>query len=232
MPDIQDDPFAASLAMARMALSAAEQGARLVCFPECYLQGYTLDRETAAQRALELASPELAALLEPLVSVPITLIVGVIEKHEGKLCNTAVVVNRGRVLGRYRKARPNEKYFEAGTEFPTFRVEGLEFGINICNDANFSEPLRPLLSAGVSLVCYPLNNMLPRATAEVWRHRHLENLVRCAVQGRIWVLSSDVVAACETKVGYGCTAIVDPRGQVAVRAEEGASALVIHEISA
>jgi predicted amidohydrolase len=62
--------------------------------------------------------------------VPISLI----EVERDRLYNTAVVVERGVLIGRYRKTRllRGEAIFTPGADSPIFEAGGLRFGINIC----------------------------------------------------------------------------------------------------
>ena len=74
-----------------------------------------------------------------------------------------------------------------------FELDGLRFGINICNDANFAVPALRLSGQGAELLCYPLNNLLLPATADKWRGKSVENLRQRALDTGCWVVSSDVV---------------------------------------
>ncbi|MGO8264338.1 nitrilase-related carbon-nitrogen hydrolase, partial [Rhizobium ruizarguesonis] len=81
-----------------------------------FLQGYLTDEARARRVALDLASAELAAVLDRLPKSGPVLVIGLIEIDDGRLLNTAVVVERGVLLGRYRKAHllRGERAFEAG----------------------------------------------------------------------------------------------------------------------
>jgi predicted amidohydrolase len=72
--------------------------------PEGFLQGY-LTKETPARRnALDLASPAFEAVLNRLPKTGPMVVMGLIEVADGRLFNTAVVVDRGTLMGRDRKA--------------------------------------------------------------------------------------------------------------------------------
>ena len=82
--------------MASFALPAAE-GASLLCFPEGFLQGYLTDETLARQNALDLASPAFEAVLNRLPKTGPMIVMGLIEVEDGRLFNTAIVVERGAV---------------------------------------------------------------------------------------------------------------------------------------
>lgn len=229
--DIQDNVSSALSEMKKLAIAAQNEGASLICFPECYLQGYTRNEAEARNRSLALASVEFKKVLSQLASVDISLIFGMIEVHDNDLFNTAVVVQNGVLLGSYRKAHTNEEIFSPGTEFPVFEIAGNKVGINICYDANFPEAAQVLKEQGATLICYLLNNFLPTEIAERWRTRHLENLVNRAKQVNTWVLSSDVVGKREGSIAYGCSAIVDYNGQLIAKITELETGLLIHDIN-
>src|SRR6266704_6140932 len=82
--------------MASFALPAAE-GASLLCFPEGFLQRYLTDETPARQNALDLTSPAFGAVLNRLPKTGPMIVMGLIEVQDGRLFNTAIVVERGAV---------------------------------------------------------------------------------------------------------------------------------------
>lgn len=214
----------------RYAKMADKQDVDVLCFPECYLQGYTRDKQLAEHRAIGLEDTTFRTLLGRTAAYNVTLIIGLIERDEFKLYNTAAVIRRGELLGTYRKTHPNEGIFEAGTKFPTFTAGQLSFGINICNDANYPDAADQLLKGNPRVIFYPLNNRLPVETAEKWRDKHIQNLVDRAVQTNCWVVSADVIHEDSATVGYGFTAVVDPTGTIVTRADELTEQMVVARI--
>lgn len=216
-------------AVGRVLASAPD--ADIVCFPECYLSGYSRELPEALTRSINLQSDEFERGVAALGEYPPTVILGVIEREAGNLFNTAVVFGNGRVHGKYRKQHPNEPAFTAGNQSPVFGKAGVTFGVNICNDANYPESAQKLSDLGARIIFYPLNNSLPRATADKWRSKHLENLVTRAEECGVWVVSSDVVEQGVGKVGYGCTAIINPAGVVVQQCPELRVGLVSADIT-
>src|ERR1017187_10024819 len=84
--------------------------------------------------------------------------------------------------------------------------------------------------AGRLCFCYPLNNVLPPATAQRWRERSIGNLLSRARETGCWVVSSDVVGVCGGQVSFGCTAIVSPAGEIRARVPEGRTGRILLDL--
>jgi predicted amidohydrolase len=225
------DARASSAAIAQDVSWAAGEGADLAVFPEAYLDGHSYDRETIAARARTLDDPEVRNLAESLRAFPVTVVVGMFERRGQSVRNVALVLRAGAPAGVYAKAHPNEPSLEAGTGMPVFRAGGSRFAVNICNDANYPALARRARQGGASVLCYPLNNMLPPATAERWRERSVGNLVARARETGCWVVSSDVAGTYGGQVSFGCTAIVSPAGEIRARVPEGTTGRILLDLS-
>jgi 5-aminopentanamidase len=194
--------------------------ADLVCFPECFLTGYTTDLETARAVAVSLDSDAFRAVLERLNVFEGTLVLGLIQRDGEALFNTAAVISSGRLLGRYRKTHVNEKCFSSGWDLPVFEVAGWRVGINICFDANFPDLAQALAARGAQVIVYPLNNVLPKEIALRWKDKSPENLRLRALETNCWVVSADVVEETADRIGFGCTQIVSPFGKIVASVKE------------
>lgn len=218
--DTQGD-ISASLRIVHEAMQRADdEDVNILCFPECFLQGYTLDDAETKERALDLHSSQFKEILGTLAKYKVTIILGLIEKEAKGFYNTAAVIQGGKLLGTYRKVHLFEHNFQPGETYPVFAVDHLTFGINICYDARFTEGPAELAAQGAKVIFYPLNNRLPHEKAVNYRDKHIPNLVARAKESGCWVISSDVIAQDDTHTGYGCTAIVDPQGGVVSRVQE------------
>jgi 5-aminopentanamidase len=233
LPDMHENIEQSLNIIIDYAAKAEAQGATLVCFPECYLQGYVVHPEKTRQLALDLSSPEFATVLQRLRHFRPTLVLGVIEKSEGKLYNTAVVIKQGKVLGYYRKTHllAREKMFEAGSDYPVFEVDGLRFGINICYDLNFSACAKAVSDQNAHVLLCPSNNMLRRETAEKWKDKHNEIRAQRALESKLWLISSDVTGEKDGRVSYGPTAAISPEGKVIAQVPLLQEGMILQKIS-
>ena len=153
-PDIREDLDAALRWIEACAAKAESDGVSLLCFPECFLQGYLLDEPAARRHALDLHSQAFGAVLERLVRVRPTLVIGMIEVDEGRFYNTAVSIKQGRLMEFYRKTHllTAERLFQPGQSYPVFETDGFKFGINICYDTNFTEAATAIAKQGDNVV--------------------------------------------------------------------------------
>ncbi len=216
-------------------LEAEKSGAKLVCFPECYLQGYLVDPQHSKDLAISLDSEEFASLLEQFETLDLTIVFGMIETRDDVLFNTAVVVKNGVLEGAYRKINllPGEsKVFAPGNSYPLFNLEGIKFGINICYDLNFPNCANLVAKQGAQLLVCPCINMLKIKAAQEWKEKHNAiRALRCK-ESNLWLLSSDVTGERDGRISYGPTAVIDPAGRVVAQTLLNEPGSVSYEISA
>jgi predicted amidohydrolase len=216
-----------------MIRKAEAEGARLLCFPEGFLQGYLTEYEAARRAAMDLGSQAFAAVMSRLADAGPMIVMGMIEVQDEALFNTAVVIEKGKLIGRYRKAHllKGERFFQPGTETPVFTIDGLRFGINICYDTGFSEAARKVALTGASLLVCCANNMMPRANAEKFRDMHnAARGERCRETG-LWLISADVTGERDGRISWGPTAVLNPAGEVEAQLPLESPGLLIFDIA-
>jgi predicted amidohydrolase len=216
MPNLKEDVDGALAYINEFSRIAELQRISLLCFPECFLQGYLLNKKKAKLNAFDLQSADFKNILCRLPSSGAMLVIGLTEIEGKNIFNTAVVVQNQQLIGRYRKTHllPGESIFAAGTDYPVFDINGLKFGINICYDTNFSEAALAVQKQGAKLIVCPSNNMMGRVKAGKFKEIH--NSVRserCRETG-LWLISSDVMGEEDQRISYGPTAVISPEGKV------------------
>jgi predicted amidohydrolase len=230
--EFREDIEAALSCVADVAARAEAEGTSLPCFPEGFLQGYLTDEAPARRNAVDLASPAFEAVLSRLPKTGPMIVMGLIEVEDGRLFNTAIVVDRGAVVGRYRKEHllDGEQIFDAGSDSQVFEIAGLRFGINICYDTNFPAAARKVADLGASLIVCPANNMHRRKTAEALKDVH--NSVRgerCRETG-LWLVSADVTGERDGCISWGPTAVLNPAGEVVAQLPLEKTGLLVFDI--
>lgn len=216
VPDIREDVDASLGWIKKFVGQAEEKDVSLICFPECFLQGYLTEKPLAEKFAVNLNSPTFETILKQFSKYKPMIVFGLIEKEDENLFNTAVVVKRGKLAGKYRKTHllEGERIFKAGNEYPVFEIDDIKFGINICYDTQFAEASAKLAGQGVRLILCPANNMMRRKTAEKFKHLHHEMRIERVKENRVWLLSSDVTGEREGRIAYGPTSAVNPDGEI------------------
>jgi predicted amidohydrolase len=226
---VYDDPAATIAVTLEHWRAASALGARLILFPEAWLLGHAYDAPVIHARAASMP-PLLERLCDASRALPATAIVGAFEAIDGWIFNNALIIEAGRIKGRYAKSHPNEDGVTPGVAMPVFDGDGRRYAINICNDANHPATAARAVAAGADLLLYPLNNMLPATVAERWRSRSVDNLVDRARETGCWIASSDVTGEAGERVAFGCTMIVRPDGTIATRVPEGEVGMAIHDL--
>ncbi|HEY7658870.1 MAG TPA: NAD+ synthase [Burkholderiales bacterium] len=119
---------------------ARGQGANLVVTPELAVCGYPPEDLLLRADFLEACQHAMDDLAQRVRDI--TLVVGHPRVAGGKCYNSASIVQNGKIVGTYDKQRlPNytvfdeERYFDPGTASCVCAVNGVNFGVNICEDA-------------------------------------------------------------------------------------------------
>ncbi|MCM3716539.1 nitrilase [Alkalihalobacillus oceani] len=199
----------------RFAIQAAEQGARLIVFPEMATSGYIWESRAEIAPFTETVPGETTTILSAITAqYDCYLVIGLPEKDEETDCyyNTAVLIGPDGVIGRYRKTHlfaADPKWAREGNEdIPVFPTPIGNIAMLICMDAMYFEPARLTALKGADIVAFPTNwvgagNKPPSKT---WRLRAKEN-------GVLWLASN----RWGTEKGAqftGGTAIISPLGEV------------------
>ena len=211
-------------------------GISVLCCPEAMLGGLADWSANPARFAFRGDDPRLASILAPLASPTVTLIVGFTElTRDGRLHNSAAIVEQGKITGIYRKNYPamRQSIYSPGAETPVFRAGALTFGVLICNDSNYPELARNVAAQRATVLFVPTNNSLPLdrdATRIRLAARRVD--VSLATGNRFWVVRADVAGQNGKLASAGCSEIVDPRGAVVVEAKPGQPDLLVANIDA
>ena len=218
--------------IAEQVRSCESAGVEILCCPEGILGG--LADYAARPSDIAIESQQLQRMLAPLASSSVATILGFTELgHDGHLFNTAALVYQGVVNGLYRKRYPaiNRSVYTPGDNLPVFRIGQLTFGVVICRDSTYPEPIRHMVNRGATVLFVPTNNGLPpeRFGPEVVEEARQTDTARARENG-IWVIRSDVAGRTKSLVSYGSSNIVNPSGIVVRGAKPFEVSLLIAEI--
>ncbi len=144
---------------------AAEQGAKLVVFPECVLAGYGFNSRAECLAVAEtLPGPATDNVAKECARLGIWVVFGLLEKDEerGKLFNACALVGPDGYRASYRKLHlpclGADRFTDPGDRpFEVQDIGGLKLGMNICFDGSFPESSRILTLLGADLIVLPTN---------------------------------------------------------------------------
>ncbi|MFK7906936.1 MAG: carbon-nitrogen hydrolase family protein [Chitinophagales bacterium] len=232
VPDTRENMEVSLRWIEKFVAQAEEKGVSLVCFPECFLQGYLTDEPSAKKHALSLSSTIFAAIRQQLKRYKPVIVFGLIEQHNEYLFNTAVVIKEGELMGQYRKTHllEGERIFKAGSEYPVFQINDLIFGINICYDTQFPEAAKNLVKQGATLILCPANNMMKYETAEKFKHLHHKMRIERVNETKVWLVSADVTGDHNGRISYGPTSAISPEGHVVKQVPLMETGMIVIEV--
>ncbi len=183
--------------MKALAEEAARRGVEIVAFPELGVTAYTCGDLLLQQTLLDDADEALAELVHETRKLPLVMIAGAPLRHGTTLYNCAVVFTQGRVLGVVPKIHiPNygefyeSRWFDSGAGITeehinvagqqadfgadlTFEVNGVEFGVELCEDLWTAIPPSSHLALNGAKVIFNLSAS-PEAAG---KHLYLRQLV-------------------------------------------------------
>jgi deaminated glutathione amidase len=216
----------------RLTREAAADGAELIVLPEKF---NVLGRHDAYRAGAEtLEGQTVTWARETAAELGVDLVAGsIVERREGreKLGNTSVHVGPdGELRGVYRKIHmfdvtvAGREYREsssqeAGNEVVTSDAEGARLGLTVCYDLRFPELFRILAVRGARILA------VPAAFTKHTGQAHWDTLVRArAIENQAFVVAADQIGVHPPdNQSFGASQIVDPWGDVLVRAPDASA---------
>ena len=229
---------------------AQEQQADLVAFPELALTGYPPEDLLFKRQFLLDARAQLERVAE--AAHGITIIVGVPEfvdgepfhlgaalypdQMEGRIYNGAAVLHDGSVAATYRKILlPNhgvfdeERYFARGNECPVFEINGVQTGVNICEDIWYDTgPATVQRLAGAEVVL-TINGSPYHQGRYAQRSAMLS---RRASEHGCFIAYVNLIGGQDELVFDGQSLVFDPSGGLIARAPQFEESLLLVDVDA
>ncbi|MES2992729.1 MAG: NAD+ synthase [Pseudomonadota bacterium] len=233
------------------ARSAFAQGAKVVLTPELGLCGYPPEDLLLRPAFMQACADALADCARALADLP-GLFVVVGHPHQfgdrgdvrsnsvsvPQRYNAASVLSEGRVLATYCKRElPNYQVFDerryfasgrdAGQGAVVFEVQGLTFGLNICEDAWFDEPGALAKAAGAQVLC--VLNASPFHLGKLTERE--ERMAQTARTLGVPLLYAHLAGAQDEVVFDGASFALDATGAVSARAAMFDEALTLVDVT-
>jgi predicted amidohydrolase len=192
----------------------AGEGVQLALLPEMWATGFAYKELTELARQ----TPELVEELAELSLKYNMVIVGSLpEPHDNKVYNTAYVLDRGKVVGSYRKIHlfslmQEDRSFDAGDSWLVVETSVGRIGVFICYDLRFPELARRLAVEGAEILVVP--GEWPKPRQEHWRTL----LSARAIENQLFVVSANCCGMVGKLDFFGMSMIIDPKGDVLAEA--------------
>jgi NAD+ synthase (glutamine-hydrolysing) len=212
---------------------AALAGARILLTPELSLTGYPPEDLLLRDAFFSRCELELKRIAEATAALNLYVLVGHPVKRNGARFNCASVFYRGAVVGVYSKHElPNydvfdeDRYFAPGDAALVFAVDGIKFGVVICEDFWFSYAPKAAKAEGAQILLalnaspFHMNKQHVRLDAA---REHVSSL-------GLPIIAANLAGGQDELVFDGLSFGLNRRGQLAVQAQAFAEDLLLVEL--
>jgi len=222
---------------------AAGRGAQMVLLPEAMDLGWT--HPSALNEAQPIPEGQTAQMLcHAAKKNHIYLCAGLIEKENGFIYNSAILINpQGKIILKHRKINELDiglKYYHVGKDLSLIKTDFGIVGIIICADAKNSNLLKSMGTQGAALVLSPCSWAVPADHDNLktpYGQEWIEAYHSPAKAFSMWIAGCSNVGKMDDGPwrnyrGIGCSLIIDPNGKVAVQGPYGetAEAIIYHRV--
>lgn len=155
----------------KLSAEAASQGADIVAFHECSINGYTFARHLSKEELLGVAEkvpsgPSIKKLQQIAAKYNILILAGLFEKDDdNNIYKPQVCVDRNGLIAKHRKLHPFiNRNIIPGDSYTIFEINGWKCGILICYDNNIIENVRATALLGAQIIFMPHVTMCTPST--------------------------------------------------------------------
>jgi NAD+ synthase (glutamine-hydrolysing) len=213
---------------------AYARGATVVCYPELALTGYPPEDLLLKPGFVADNLRALERLAEASAAWPgLTLVVGFVDR-DTDLYNAAALLRGGARKGTYHKhylptygVFDEDRYFQPGALAPTFLIDGVVVGVNICEDIWYPSGPPTLQAYAGAEVLLNLSSSPFHVGKQAARERMLAT--RAADSGAI-VAYVNIVGGQDELVFDGSSVVFDGQGELLARARAFAEDLLLVDL--
>jgi predicted amidohydrolase len=143
--------------MRKWARLAHAEGVELILFPELNLTGH-VRASIISEIAETVPGPSTEKAIRLARETEMTISFGIVEREQGSLYCTHVLVDGAGLIGKQRKIHvptQEQPYWRAGDAIEVFDIGKAMVGITICRDSFFDEMTRTLYFLGAEVILMP-----------------------------------------------------------------------------
>ncbi len=190
----------------------ANDGARVVVFPECALTGYFDDDFMQAISAEQLADAE-RQVAEACRAHDVYVIIGTPHRDGDRLYNSALAITPGGdILARYHKVQLAESWPTAGDQLLVFKIDGVPASIIICHDERYPELVRLPVLAGARVVFYVSHESGLDKESKLAPYR--AQIQARAVENTVYIVQANAPANADATGSHGQSRLIAPDGNL------------------
>ena len=211
---------------------ARAQGAALVVFPELALVGYPPEDLLLRRGFIERVETQVQRICASVSDID--MVFGLPQQHQARLYNAALWIRAGNIIAQYHKqCLPNysvfdeRRYFHPGQAACVVELNGVRFGLAICEDVWESAPVAAAKSAGADLML--VLNASPFHLGKY--HERVAVLAQRAEESEMALLYLNMVGGQDELVFDGESLLVDQQGRAIYRAPAFAVATEYIDVS-
>jgi predicted amidohydrolase len=200
----------------------ASQGVKLAVLPEMWSAGY--DYKRLVRHAAE--TPRvIEALCRQTAELDLVVVGSLPEEDDGRIYNTAYVIDRGELVGSYRKLHMfstmgEDRFLSPGDKTLVVSTSVGCLGIAICYDVRFPEMFRKMALEGAEIICLPAE--WPKPRQEHWR-----TLLRArAMENQLFIVATNCCGIQSKLDFFGMSLLLSSRGEVLAEGGETEAELV------
>ena len=212
---------------------ARAQGVQLLVFPEMTIPGYPPE-DLLLNPSFIRDNLKTLEQFCPLTK-GMTAVVGFVDQKED-IFNAAAVLHDGVMAGVYQKMYlPNygvfdeERYFEVGRRYPVFRLNGMTFGVNICEDIWYPDGPMVIQTFGGGAEVIVNLSASPYHAGKA--HTREEMLATRAKDSTAAIVYVNMVGAQDELVFDGQSLVMDGDGEIAARGPAFSEVLLVADLS-
>ena len=188
----------------------AGEGVQLAVLPEMWSCGFAFRELNELARR----TPEVVEEMGRLSAEFGMVLVGSLPEPDGdRVCNTAYVLDRGELVGKYRKIHlfslmNEDRSFSGGDSWLVADTHLGRIGVFICYDLRFPELARRLAVEGAEILVVP--GEWPKPREEHWR-----TLLRArAIENQLFVIAANCCGVIGKLDFFGSSLIIGPKGEL------------------
>ncbi len=201
------------------AKQAIDKHSDMIIFPELTLSGYPPEDLVLRLDFIESINQALQDIAQE--TPDILIVLGHPHRHNDFLFNSAAVLYQGKIIATHDKQKlPNygvfdeKRYFHVGHKPTVFTYKNIQFGVTVCEDMWFSEPISQASHAGAQVMI-----VINASPFDYQKHkRRLATLRHRIKESQIPIIYCNLIGGQDDLIFDGNSLVMDRNGEICAQA--------------